>query len=151
VSGLDPHDVGSHAVGAPTTDAADTSGGTRSLGEILGEVTNDLSTLMKQELELAKVELKQEATKAGKGAGMLVGAGIAGLMLLIFLSMALMWLLDNVIILELAAFIVALLWAGIAATLAALGRKHLKNANPQLPKTQQTLQEDASWAKTQTS
>ncbi|WP_134768055.1 phage holin family protein, partial [Nocardioides sp. 1609] len=48
---------------------------TRSLGEIVGEVTTDLSTLMKQELELAKVELKQEAAKAGKGAGMLAGAG----------------------------------------------------------------------------
>lgn len=148
MSATDPY-AGDHAVGATTP--TDTSGGTRSLGEILGEVTTDLSTLMKQELELAKVELKQEATQAGKGIGMLAGAGLAALMLLIFVSMALMWLLDNVLVLELAAFIVALLWGALGAVLALLGRKNLKNANPQLPKTQQTLQEDARWATTQTS
>ncbi|WP_211357149.1 phage holin family protein [Nocardioides rubriscoriae] len=148
MSAADPY-AGSQAVGA--THDPDVSAGTRSLGEIVGEVTDDLSTLMKQELELAKVELKQEATKAGKGAGMLVGAALGGLMLLVFLSLALMWLLDDFLMLELAAFIVALLWGAVAATLAVLGRKHLKNANPQLPKTQQTLQEDARWAKTQTS
>ncbi len=148
MSAADPY-AGSHPIDG--TPQPETPGSTRSLGEIVGEVTTDLSTLMKQELELAKVELKQEATKAGKGAGMLAGAALGGLMLLVFLSLALMWLLDDFIILELAAFIVALLWGAVAATLAVLGRKHLKNANPQLPKTQQTLQEDASWAKTQTS
>lgn len=152
MSGTDPY-AGSHTAGGtqPSTGTDTSSGGTRSLGEIVGEVTSDLSTLMKQELELAKVELKQEAAKAGKGAGMLAGAGIAALMLLIFLSMALMWLLDDFLILELAAFIVALLWGAIAATLALLGRKNLTNANPQLPQTQQTLKEDAQWAKTQSS
>ena len=49
-----------------------------SLGELLGDVTRDLSTLMRQEVELAKAELKQSATKAGKGSGMLAGAGVAG-------------------------------------------------------------------------
>ncbi|MEA3552183.1 phage holin family protein, partial [Pseudarthrobacter sp. C1] len=61
-----------------------------SLGELLGDVTRDLSTLMRQEVELAKAELKQSATKAGKGSGMLAGAGVAGHFVLVFLSLALM-------------------------------------------------------------
>ncbi len=124
---------------------------TRSLGEIVGEVTSDLSTLMKQELDLAKAELKQEATRAGKGAGILAGAGLAGHFMLIFLSLALMFVLDNVMPLELGALITAVVWGLAAGVLAVLGRKNLKNANPQLPQTQQTLKEDAQWAKTQTS
>lgn len=134
---------------SPTSSEMSTE--TRSLGEIVGEITTDLSDLFKQEVELAKTELKQEATRAGKGAGMLAGAGFAAFMLVLFLSIALMWLLDNVVMLELAALIVALLWGIAAAVLALVGRKNLKRANPQLPQTQQTLKEDAQWAKAQRS
>lgn len=141
-------DGGAHPAGTTSTSG---STETRSLGEIVGEITTDLSALFKQEVELAKVELKQEATRAGKGAGMLAGAGLAGLMVLIFLSMTLMWLLDNVVVLELAAFIVTLLWGAVAGVLALVGRKNLKKANPQLPQTQQTLKEDAQWARAQRS
>lgn len=144
-------DGGAHPASTTNATGHTGSGDTRSLGEIVSEITTDLSALFKQEVELAKVELKQEATKAGKGAGMLAGAGVAGLMVLIFLSMTLMWLLDNVIVLELAAFIVTLLWGVIAGVLALVGRKNLKKANPQLPQTQQTLKEDAQWAKAQRS
>ena len=125
------------------------SGDSRSLGEIVGDLTNDLTTLVKQELELARTELKEEAAKAGKGAGMLGGAGIAGLLALILGSFALAYLLDNWMPVELAFLIVTLLWAIVGAVLAARGRKELKNANPQLPETQQTLKEDAAWARAQ--
>ncbi|TWD48666.1 putative superfamily III holin-X, partial [Arthrobacter sp. AG367] len=64
-----------------------------SLGELLGDVTRDLSTLMRQEVELAKAELKQSTSRAGKGAGMLAGAGVGGHFVLLFLSLALMWAL----------------------------------------------------------
>jgi len=124
---------------------------TRSLGDIVGDITTDMSTLFKQELDLAKSELKQEVSKIGKGAGMFGGAGIAGLMTLFFLSLALTYLLDNWMPVELAALIVALLWGIAAAVLAARGRKEIKEANPQLPTTQQTLKEDVQWAKTQKS
>jgi hypothetical protein len=126
------------------------SGGTRSLGEIVGDISRDLSALVRQEIDLAKTEAKQELTKAGKGAGMLGGAGVAGLLTLIFLSLALTYLLDNWMPAELAALIVGVLWAVVAAVLAARGRKDLKRANPQLPTTQQTLKEDVQWAKEQT-
>jgi uncharacterized membrane protein YqjE len=121
----------------------------RSLGQIVSDVSNDFATLMKQEVELAKVELKQELTKAGKGAGMLGGAGLSGWFVLLFLSLALVFLLDNWLPVEVAALLTALLWAVVAAVLAAVGRKKLKEANPELPKTQQTLKEDAQWARAQ--
>lgn len=123
----------------------------RSVGEIVGDISRDMSTLMRQELDLAKNEMKQEVTKLGKGAGMFGGAGVAGLLMLIFLSLALTYLLDNVMPVELAALIVALLWGIVAAVLASQGRKKVKEANPQLPITQQTLKEDVQWAKTQNS
>jgi uncharacterized membrane protein YqjE len=123
----------------------------RSLGEIVGDVAQDMTTLVKQELELARTELKQEAAKAGKGAGMLGGAGIAALIFLVFLSLTITFLLDNWMPLEVAALIVTAVWAVVAAVLAARGRRELKRSNPQLPKTQQTLKEDAEWARAQKS
>jgi len=123
----------------------------RSLGDIVGDVAQDLSTLVRQEIELARTELKQEATKAGKGAGMLGGAGVAALLFLTFLSLTITFLLDNWMPLEVAALIVTAVWAVVAAALAARGRKELKRSNPQLPKTQQTLKEDAAWARAQKS
>jgi uncharacterized membrane protein YqjE len=121
----------------------------RSLGQIVSDVSNDFATLMKQEVELAKVELKQELTKAGTGAGMLGGAGFSGYFVLLFLSLALVFLLDNWLPIEVSALITALLWAVVAAVLAVIGRKKLQQAHPELPETQQTLKEDVRWAKAQ--
>lgn len=135
--------AGSHAVGGAGVEDG------RSLGQIVGDLSNDLTTLVKQELELARTELKEEAAKAGKGAGMLGGAGVSGLLALILGSFALAYLLDNWMPVELAFLIVTILWAIVGAVLAARGRKELKNANPQLPETQQTLKEDAAWVKAQ--
>ena len=132
--------VGSHVAGVDDE---------RSLGQLVGDLSTNLTTLVKQELELARTELKEEATKAGKGAGMLGGAGVSGLLALILASFALAYLLDNWMPVELAFLIVTVLWAIVGAVLAARGRKELKNANPQLPETQQTLKEDAAWVKAQ--
>lgn len=122
-----------------TTDEPRGAGDQRSLGQIVSDISTDLTTLIKQEMDLAKVELKEEVSKAGKGAGLLGGAGVAGHMVLVFLSLALTFLLDNWMPIELAALITALLWGIVAAVLAASGRKALNESNPQLPKTQQSL------------
>ncbi|MGN7150471.1 phage holin family protein, partial [Arthrobacter sp. SAFR-179] len=105
-----------------------------SLGELLGDVTRDLSTLMRQEVELAKAEAKQSATRAGKGAGMLAGAGVGGHFVLLFLSLALMWALGAIMPLGWSALIVAVIWGIIAAVLASIGRKELKQIKG-LPQT----------------
>jgi uncharacterized membrane protein YqjE len=123
----------------------------RSLGQVVSDISTDLSTLMRQEVALAKAELKDEVAKVGKGAGMLGGAGFAGWFVLLFLSLALTFLLDDWLPLEAAALITAGVWAVIAAVLALVGRKKLQQANPQLPQTQQTLKEDVQWAKAQKS
>lgn len=124
-------------------------GETRSLGAIVGDISADLSNLVRQEMELARTELKQEARRVGKGAGMFGAAGIAAYLTLFFLSFALAHLLDNWMPAEVAALIVGLLWAIVAAVLAVSGRKEIKEADPQLPKTQQSLKEDVRWAKEQ--
>jgi hypothetical protein len=111
-----------------------------SLGELLGDVTRDLSTLMRQEVELAKAEAKQSATKAGKGAGMFGGAGLAGHFVLVFLSLALMFALGALMPLGWAAVIVAVIWGIIAAVLASIGRKELKQIKG-MPQTGETLSE----------
>nr|WP_237448597.1 phage holin family protein [Nocardioides flavescens] len=100
---------------------------------------------------MAKTELRSEVTKAGKGAGMLGGAGLGAWFALVFLSLALMFLLDNWLPIEAAALITAAVWAVVAAVLAVLGRARLKKAHPELPHTQQSLKEDASWARAQKS
>lgn len=110
-----------------------------SLGELLGEVTSDLSTLMRQELELAKAELRQSATRAGKGAGMLGAAGYAAIMAIFFLSVALWWAIGDLIdSLGWSAVIVALLWGAIALVLYLQGRKQLEKIKG-APQTVDTL------------
>ncbi|MCC3272849.1 phage holin family protein [Arthrobacter zhangbolii] len=112
-----------------------------SLGDLLGQVTQDMTTLMRQEVELAKVEMKQSATRAGKGAGMFGGAAVAGYFVLLFLSVALWYGLGTTAIgFGWSAVIVAVIWAIIAAVLAARGRTEMKKIKG-LPQTSETLQE----------
>jgi len=98
---------------------------TRSLGELISGITNDLSTLVRQEVELAKAEATQSAKRAGKGAGMLGGAGFAGYMVLLFLSISLWWALGDAIGHGWSALIVAALWAIVGAVLWSVGRKEM--------------------------
>ena len=120
----------------------------KSLGELFGDMTSDLSRLFRQEVELAKVEAKEEATRAGKGAGMLVAAGVGALLALTFLSAGLAWLLDQALNTALAFAIVGAVWAIVAAVLASTGKKQLARVEA-LPQTVQSLKEDAQWVKTQ--
>ena len=112
-----------------------------SLGELVGEVSRDLSELMRKELELAKAELSESAKRAGAGAGLLGGAGYAGLMAVFFLSVALWWGLGDLIdSLGWSAVIVAVLWAIVAGILYAVGRNRLKSVQG-APKTVETVKE----------
>ena len=130
----------SSSIPEPAPSEAHQKADNASLGELLGDVTRDLSTLMRQEVELAKAELKQSATKAGKGSGMLAGAGVAGHFVLLFLSLGLMFALGALMPLGWAAVIVAVIWGIIAAVLASIGRKELKQVKG-LPQTGETLSE----------
>ena len=110
----------------------------RSIGEIVSEITTDLSTLMRQEVALAKAELSQSAKRAGKGAGMLGGAGFAAYFVILFLSISLWWALGDHIGYGWSALIVAILWGIVAAVLALRGRKELAEVRG-LDRTTETL------------
>jgi len=97
-----------------------------SLGDLLGEVTRDFSTLMRQEVELAKAELKESASSAGKGAGLVGGAAYGAMMAVLFLSIALWWGLGHLIDNGWSAVVVAVIWAVIALVLYRSGRASLK-------------------------
>ena len=121
-----------------------------SVGSLVSEVTRDLTALFRQELELAKAEIKEEVAKAGKGAGLLGGAGFAGYLLLLFLSLALMFGLWAWMPLGWAALIVAVLWGIVAAVLYTRGRRSLAEVSPKPERTIETMKEDVEWAKTRT-
>jgi nitrate/nitrite transporter NarK len=114
-------------------------------------VAQDVSMLVRQELALAKVELRQEAKTAGTAFGAFGGAGFAGYFVLVFLSLALMWALGSQLALGWAALIVAGVWAVFAAILAAVGRSKMKAFNPKPERTIETVKEDVQWAKTRNS
>jgi len=122
----------------------------RSLGELFGAMTTDISTLLRKEVELAKVEVKEEAGRVGKGAGMMGGAGLAGWLALLFISLAVAWLLDQGINRALSFAIVGVVWAIAAFVLLNKGKRELKQVEA-IPVTKQTLKEDVQWAKEQKS
>jgi tetrahydromethanopterin S-methyltransferase subunit G len=109
-----------------------------SIGARLGEVTRDLSTLIRQEVALAKAEVKQSSSKAGKGIGLLAGAAVGGFFVLLFLSVSLWWAIGNSLGRGWAALIVAVVWAIIAAILYSVGKKELQQIQG-VPQTADTL------------
>ncbi|MDA0633519.1 phage holin family protein [Nonomuraea sp. MCN248] len=119
----------------------------QSLGQLVAEIGEDVSKLFRQEVELAKAEIRQEAVKAGKAAGMLGGAGFAGYMVAVLLTLAVMFGLGNVMDLGWAALIVAAIWAAAGAALFVSGRARLRRVNPKPEQTIETLKEDAAWAR----
>src|SRR5204862_7583651 len=130
------------AMTAPGRQDSSTDPGDTSIGQIIGEISDDLSKLFRQEIALAKAEVRQEATKAGKAAGMLGGAGFAGYMTVLLLSFAVVFGLGNVIDAGWAALIVAAVWAVAGGVLYANGRRKLRTVSPVPRQTVQTVKED---------
>ena len=131
--------------GGSTDDARE-----RSVGELVKDLSQQTSTLVRKEIELARAELQQKGKLAGKGAGMLGGAATAGLLALAALTAALIALLDKAMATWVAALIVMALWAVVAAVLAKAGQRALQRATPPAPQTVETVKEDIQWAKNPT-
>jgi len=128
----------------------------KSLGSLVGELTKDFGDLVSTHIALAKVEAKEEVSKtakrAGRGAGMMGGAAVAGLLALILLSFAAAWGLAAVMPRGLAFLIVGLVWTAIAAVLALKGRQELQKVSAPVPEqTVQELKEDRRWLNEQKS
>lgn len=119
----------------------DAGAGELSVGALFGEISRDLSTLLRQEVELAKTEIKTELSKAGKGVGLLGGAGFGGYMVLLFLSISLWWALANAMDQGWAALVVAGVWAAITAVLLVTGRGTLRTVNAKPERTVDTVKQ----------
>jgi hypothetical protein len=115
----------------------------RPLSELLSTMTSDLTTLFRQEVELAKAEVREEASKAGQAVAMLAAAGVAALVAVLMLAHAAAWGLSEVIPEGFAYLVVAVLIGIVAAVLLSTGRKRLQTINPTPERTIETLKEDA--------
>jgi uncharacterized membrane protein YqjE len=120
----------------------------RPVGELLKQLATETSTLMRQELELAKAEMREKAGKAGPGFGMWGAAGATALLALGSLTAFLILALDGAMPNWLAALIVGLVYAAIAGFLYLRGKQRVADAGSPLPEqTVETLKEDVQWAK----
>jgi len=120
-----------------------------STGQLIKQLSEQSSMLIRQELELAKAELTEKGKQAGKGAGMLGGAGIAGLLALGALTACLILLLDKEMDAWVAALIVTAVYAAVAGVLALIGRDRMRESLPAAPEeTVESVKEDVQWAKT---
>lgn len=123
----------------------------RSLGELFGTMTADLSRLTRQEIQLAKIELQEEGRRAARVGAMAAGAAAVALVGGIVLALAGAWLLDQWMPRALAFFLIAGLLLVVGAMLAARAKREAKTINPVPQQTMETLKEDVEWAKAQRS
>jgi hypothetical protein len=121
----------------------------RSIAELFSKLSNETSTLIRQEMALARAELTEKGKEAGKGAGLFGGAGAVGLLGAGALTAGIILLLDLAIAAWLAAIIVGLIYVAVAAVLGLKGRDRIQAATPPVPEqTVDTVKEDVEWAKT---
>jgi len=121
----------------------------RPVGELMRELSAQTSTLVRQELELAKLELTEKGKQAGIGAGMFGGAGVVGLYAAGALTACLVLALATAVTGWLAALIVAVLYGAVAGALALMGRAKVKQAVPPVPEqASESVKEDVQWTKT---
>ncbi len=121
----------------------------RPMGELMRELSAHTSTLVHQELELAKLELTEKGKQAGTGAGMFGGAGLVGLYAAGALTACLVLALATAVTGWLAALIVAVVYGAVAGVLALMGRAKVRQAVPPVPEqATESVKEDVQWTKT---
>jgi uncharacterized membrane protein YqjE len=119
----------------------------KSLGELFGELSGEFSSLLQTQVELAKVELRDEASKVGKTAGMFGGAGAAAYFAVLMLSFALAWGLATVMNPGWAFLIVGALYAVVAAVLYLQARQRARDVNLIPEQAVASFKEDVQWAR----
>jgi nitrate/nitrite transporter NarK len=120
------------------------------MGELFKQLSEEMSTLVRQELRLAQAEMTEKGKRAGIGAGIFGGAGLIGVMALGTLTACVVAALAEAMDVWLAALIVTVVYAAIAGVLALQGRERIQQATPPVPEqTVETVKEDVQWAKTQ--
>jgi uncharacterized membrane protein YqjE len=137
--------AGGRGVGPPY----EQPGTDQSLGELFGTLTSDLSELVRSEMELARVEIREEAATAGRAAGLLGAGGLIAYLGLGLMAMAAAWGLAEVVDAGWAFLIVGLVIAAIGVVVLMKGRDRLREVRPVPEETVETLKEDARWARAQ--
>lgn len=123
----------------------------QSIGELVKDLATETSTLVRQEIDLAKAEMTERGKRAGKGAGILGAAALVGLLAAGALTACLIAALDLAMATWLAALVVTVVFGAIAAALAMTGRKQIQEAAPPVPEQAiDSVKEDVQWAKTRT-
>ena len=122
----------------------------RSLGELFAELAQDTSTLVRKEVQLAKTEMSQKASRVGKDVGFLAAGSAVAYAGLLALLAGVIVLLGQVIPMWLAALLVGLVVAGVGYFLVRRGLDALKREDLAPRQTIETLKEDQQWAKDQT-
>jgi hypothetical protein len=137
----------------PTTDGRPAGESVReeSLGELVGRLTSDASALLRDEVELAKLEIKEQAARAGRAGGMFGAAGLAAWLALVLLSFAAAWGLTEVVPEGVAFVIIGLLWTVAAGALYLMARERMRDVHPKPEQTIETVQEDIQWLRRPTS
>jgi uncharacterized membrane protein YqjE len=121
----------------------------RPMGELMRELSAQTSTLVHQELELAKLELAEKGKQAGVGVGMFGGAGVVGLYAAGALTACFVLALATAVTGWLAALIVAAVYGAVAGALALMGKAKVKQAVPPVPEqATESVKEDVQWTKT---
>jgi hypothetical protein len=133
------------------TTGQDLAGDTRSIGDLISGVADDFARLVRQQFELAKVEVKEQAVAAGRASAALGVAAVAGLMVLVLASFGLVYALAEIMPPGWAALIVAGIWALIGAVAFAVGRQRLRSVNVVPEKSVETVKEDMQWLRNPTS
>jgi uncharacterized membrane protein YqjE len=121
------------------------------IGELIADMTAQVSDLLRKEMELAVVELREEMKQAAKAGGMLSGGALSGYLALLFGSFAVAWFLDRRLPRPLAFGLVAAMHGATAATLLKMGQEEIRRVDPVPTQTVETLKENVDWAKAQTS
>jgi uncharacterized membrane protein YqjE len=123
----------------------------QSVGELVKDLANETSTLVRQEIDLAKAEMTERGKRAGKGAAMLGAAAVVGLLAAGALTAALIAVLDRAMATWVAALVVSVVYLAVAGALAVTGRKQIREAAPPVPEQAiDSVKEDVQWAKTRT-
>ena len=135
---------------SPLADSTQPIDAEQSLGELFGRMTSDVGQLVSTQVELAKVEIKEEVARAGKGAGMIGGGGVAALLALLLVSFAVAyWIADAVDDTGVGFLIVGLVYAAVAAVLVLKGKQQITSATPIAEQTIEEIKEDVEWARQQ--
>ena len=119
----------------------------RSLSELLSDVTGEIATLFRKEVELARAETSEQVSRAAKAGAMLGAAAVVGFLTLILLAFAAAWGLSEVVPEGVAFLIVGLVFGIVAAVLASAGKKKIASVNPMPEQTVETVKADVQVAK----